>query len=51
MHDFTTELVRCLSSGMDPTEFFRSHLEKAINHLLETERTAFLDYEKWDPIG
>ena len=51
MHDFTTELIRCLSSGMDPTELFRSHLEKAINHLLETERTAFLDYKKWDPIG
>ena len=51
MHDFTTELIQCLSSGTDPLEFFRSHLEKAINHLLETERTAFLDYEKWDPIG
>ncbi|NMB04414.1 MAG: IS256 family transposase, partial [Tissierellia bacterium] len=41
MHDFTTELAHCLSSGMDVTELFRSHLEKAINHLLETERTAF----------
>ena len=51
MHDFTTELAHCLSTGMDDTELFRSHLEKAINHLLETERTAFLDYEKWDTIG
>lgn len=53
MHDFTTEFIRCLclSSGMDPTELFRSHLEKAIHHHSETERTAFLDYEKWDPIG
>ena len=37
MHDFTTELIRCLSSDMDLTELFRSHLEKAIHHLLETE--------------
>lgn len=51
MHDFTTELAQCLTSGMDATEFFRRHLEKAINHLLETERTVFLDYEKWDPVG
>ncbi len=46
MHEFTTELIHCLSSGIDPTELVRSHLEKAINHLLETERTAFFDYEK-----
>ena len=26
--------------------FFRSHLEKAINELLQNELTAFLDYEK-----
>lgn len=51
MPDFTTELARCLTSGLDVAEFFRDHLEKAINQLLEVERTAFLDYEKWDPIG
>ncbi|BDP70428.1 hypothetical protein EfmAA94_16010 [Enterococcus faecium] len=28
-----------------------SHLEKAINSLLRTELTAFLDYEKYDRTG
>lgn len=51
MNDFTTELIQCLSSGMDATELFRMHLEKAMNQILEAERTAFLDYEKWDPVG
>ncbi|WP_240318223.1 IS256 family transposase, partial [Enterococcus faecium] len=32
-------------------ELFRSHLEKAINTLLRTELTAFLDYEKYDRTG
>ncbi len=32
-------------------EVFRSHLETAINSLLATELTAFLDYEKYDRIG
>ena len=32
-------------------ELFRVHLEKAVNTLLKTELTAFLDYEKYDRIG
>ncbi|WP_251621525.1 transposase, partial [Staphylococcus aureus] len=35
----------------DLNELFRSHLEKAINTLLRTELTAFLDYEKYDRTG
>ena len=32
-------------------ELFRVHLEKAVNTLLKTELTAFLDYEKYDRNG
>jgi putative transposase len=35
----------------DITEIFRSHLESAVNSLLQTELTAFLDYEKYDRLG
>lgn len=51
MSNITTDLVTALSSGEDIEEFFRRHLEHAINALLEYELTSFLDYEKWDPIG
>ncbi|STD76438.1 ISEf1, transposase [Enterococcus faecium] len=45
MNDFTTEIVQTLVTKGDLNELFRSHLEKAINTLLRTELTAFLDYE------
>ncbi|EME8228893.1 IS256 family transposase, partial [Enterococcus faecium] len=32
-------------------ELFRCHLELAVNSLLQTELTAFLDYEKYDRAG
>ena len=51
MNHFTTELVEALVSKQDVTEVFRSHLEAAMNHLLETELSAFLDYEKYDRAG
>ena len=51
MNHFTSDLVQALVTKQDVTEVFRSHLEKAMNHLLETELTAFLDYEKYDRIG
>lgn len=51
MSNFTTELATALSTGADIDEFFRQHLERAINSLLQYELTSFLDYEKWDPIG
>ena len=51
MNQFTTEIVEALVKKQDITEVFRSHLEKAINALLVTELTAFLDYEKYDRVG
>ncbi|MNJ39163.1 Transposase, Mutator family [compost metagenome] len=51
MNHFTTDLVEALVTKQDITEVFRSHLESAMNHLLETELTAFLDYEKYDRAG
>lgn len=40
-----------LTKKQDITKVFRSHLEMAINVLLATELTEFLDYEKYDRIG
>ncbi|MFS1175942.1 IS256 family transposase [Enterococcus lactis] len=51
MNNFTTEIVQTLVTKGDLNELFRSHLEKAINTLLRTELTAFLDYEKYDRTG
>lgn len=51
MNQFTTEIVDALVKKQDITEVFRSHLEMAINSLLATELTEFLDYEKYDRIG
>ncbi|CAM3055609.1 Mutator family transposase [Paenibacillus sediminis] len=51
MNHFTTDLVQALVTKQDVTEVFRKHLETAMNHLLETELTAFLDYEKYDRLG
>jgi len=51
MNHFTTDLVQALVTKQDVTEIFRIHLEKAMNHLLATELTAFLDYEKYDRAG
>ena len=51
MKHFTTDLVQALVTKQDIGEIFRIHLEKAINQLLETELTAFLDYEKYDRSG
>ncbi|NMM55577.1 IS256 family transposase [Paenibacillus aquistagni] len=51
MNHFTSDLVQALVTKQDVTEIFRKHLETAMNHLLETELTAFLDYEKYDRTG
>lgn len=40
-----TDLVQALVTKQDITEVFRTHLEIAMNHLLETELTVFFDYE------
>jgi len=37
MNHITTDLVQALVTKQDVTEVFRSHLERAMNHLLETE--------------
>ena len=46
MNQFTAEVVDALVKKQDITEVFRSHLEMAINSLLATELTEFLEYEK-----
>ncbi len=51
MNQFTTDIVEALVKKQDITEVFRSHLETAVNTLLATELTAFLDYEKYDRLG
>ncbi|WP_411843717.1 transposase [Salinicoccus sp. HZC-1] len=51
MDHFTSDIIQALVKKDDVTEIFRSHLERAVNTLLKTERTAFLDYEKYDRVG
>jgi transposase-like protein len=51
MNHLTTDLIQALVTKQDITEVFRSHLESAMNQLLQTELTAFLAYEKYDRIG
>lgn len=46
MSDHNTELTAALLKNESLDEFFRSHLEAAMNDLLKTELTAFLGYEK-----
>jgi len=46
MSNLNTELMETLLKNESLDEFFRSHLEKAINDLLQSELTAFLGYEK-----
>lgn len=51
MTDFTTDITQALVRKEDLKEVFRTHLKKAVNTLLATELTAFLDYEKYDRVG
>lgn len=51
MTQFTTDIMQALVKKEDIAEVFRMHLETAVNTLLQTELTAFLDYEKYDRIG
>ncbi len=56
MNYFTSSLLRSLISNDNNleafeqvvSELFRSELEKAINDILKSELTVFLDYEKYD---
>ncbi|EAG2845718.1 IS256 family transposase [Listeria monocytogenes] len=43
--------MQTLVTKGDLNELFRSHLERAVNTLLRTELTAFLEYEKYDRTG
>jgi len=47
MNNITTEIANALVSKQDISEVFRNHLEKAMNELLQTEISAFLNYEKY----
>lgn len=51
MNQFTTEIVEALVKKQDITEVFRAHLEVAVNTLLATELTIFLDDVKYDRTG
>ena len=51
MSQFNTELTAALLNHESLDEFFRSHLETAVNDLLKTELTAFLGYEKHSTDG
>lgn len=51
MTNLNTELMAALLENDSIDEFFRSHLEMAINDLLKTELTAFLGYEKNSILG
>ena len=46
MNNFTTELTKVLVTKGDINELFREHLEKAINLLLQSELSEFLNYDK-----
>jgi transposase-like protein len=51
MNDFTKEMTKTLLNGGNIKEIFRFHLEKAINELLKTELSGFLQYDKYDRAG
>lgn len=51
MSNLNTKLLSALLKNESVDEVFRVELETAINELLATELTAFLNYEKYDPVG
>ncbi|RLK63042.1 IS256 family transposase [Atopobacter sp. AH10] len=51
MENFNTKIMAALVKGEPIEDIFRQSLEDAVNLLLETERTVFLDYEKWEIKG
>ena len=48
MANVSTNLMSVLLNNESIDEVFRSKLENAVNEVLSTELTAFLDYEKYD---
>lgn len=51
MDNINTELINTLLKNESIAEFFRSHLEDAMNELLKIELTEFLGYEKSSTTG
>lgn len=51
MSNLNTELMKALLKNDSLDEFFREHLENAMNDLLQAELTAFLGYEKHSSDG
>lgn len=51
MFNLNTELTKTLLANESLDEFFRQHLEIAINDLLQAELSAFLGYEKYSIDG
>ncbi len=51
MNHFSTQLYKALSQGYSLDEIICQEIETTVNHLLKTELTVFLDYERYDPIG
>ena len=51
MSNFTSKLITTLIDKGDITELFRSHIEEAVNKLLQIELTEFLNYDRYDRIG
>ena len=51
MANVSTNLMSALLNNESIDEVFRSDLENAVNEVLSTELTAFLDYEKYDYSG
>lgn len=51
MANISTNLMSALLNNESIDEVFRSELENAVNEVLSTELTAFLDYEKYDFAG
>lgn len=51
MANVSTNLMSALLNNESIDEVFRSELENAVNEVLSTELTAFLNYEKYDYSG
>ncbi len=51
MSNLNTELMNALLENASLDEFFRQHLEKAVNDILQAELSSFLGYQKYDSSG
>lgn len=51
MNNFSTEIYKALSQGLSIDQIICNEMQEAINYLLKTELTAFLNYDKHDIRG